>query len=69
MLEWTREGAHRLFGSRRETGGETDDGMSATPNRQASPRGASRAFKRFLREFRSRNDQLFHEHTSGPRPA
>ena len=60
MLEWAREAAHRLLVSREaggETGGETGERQGGTRNRQTSPRGPTRAFKHFLREFRSRNDE------------
>ena len=69
MLKWMREGAHRLMGSPEASGGETGDSMGATRNGRASRRGPTRAFTRFLREFRSRNDKVFHEHSPGPRPA
>ena len=69
MLEPTRDRAHRLMGSPEAPGDENGDSMDATRNRRALPRGPSRAFTRFLREFRSRNVKLFHEHTTGPRPA
>jgi hypothetical protein len=72
MLEWAREAAHRLLVSREmggEAGGEAGESQGGTRNRQASPRGPTRAFDRFLREFRTRNDEAFHEHTPGPRPA
>jgi hypothetical protein len=68
MLDWVREAAHRLVVSR-EAGGETGERRGGTRNRQTSPRGPTRAFDRFLREFRTRNDEAFHEHTPGPRPA
>jgi len=72
MLEWAREAANRLLGSRdagAETGVEIGERRGGIWNRQTSPRGPTRAFKHFLREFRSRNDKALHEHTPGPRPA
>ena len=72
MLDWAREAANRLLGSRDaggETGAEIGERRGGIWNRQTSPRGPTRAFKHFLREFRSRNDKALHEHTPGPRAA
>ena len=77
MLEWAREAANRLLGSRdagAETGVEIGERRGGIWNRQTSPRGptsrgSTLAFKHFLREFRSRNDKALHEHTPGPRVA
>jgi hypothetical protein len=72
MLEWAREAAHRLLWSRKaalETGRETGEWRGGNRTGTASPRGPTRAFDRFWREFQTRNDQAFHEHTPGPRPA
>ena len=72
MLDWAREAASRLLGSRDaggETGAKIGERRGGIWNRQTSPRGPTRAFDRFLREFRTRNDEAFHDHTPGPRPA
>jgi len=68
MLEWAREAAHRIMASR-EAGGQAGERRSGIWNRQTPPRGPTPAFKRFLREFRSRNDKALHEHIPGPGPA
>jgi hypothetical protein len=72
MREWARD-AHRLLRGGKmsweaggETGRETDGGQGAARNGQPSSRGPTRAFMRFLREFRSRNDKALHEHLPGP---
>ena len=71
MLEWAREAAHRLLGAGRQRGdwrgnrrkaGRDAEQAGVTP-------GSNPGFKRFLREFQSRNDKALHEHTPGPRPA
>jgi hypothetical protein len=73
MLEWAREAAHRLLRSQEaslKTGGEIGERLGGgTRNSQASPRGPTGAFDRFLRDFQARNDEAFREHTPGGRVA
>jgi hypothetical protein len=71
MREWARD-AHRLlrggtasWEAGEDIGREAGEEQGTARNRQASPRGPTRAFMRFLREFRSRNDKALHEHLPG----
>jgi hypothetical protein len=72
MLGWARETAHRLMGSYKaslETRGPAGETLGGDWNNQASPRSRTPAFDRFLREFRTRNAEVFREHPPGPRTA
>jgi hypothetical protein len=72
MLGWARETAYRLMGSYKpslETRGPAGERLGGDRNNQASPQGRTRAFNRFLREFRERNAEVFREHPPGPRTA